>query len=102
MDMLHGDMLHGDMLHGDMLHGDMAAWRHRYATWTSSMDKKHEHAAWTWTCSIYVNMQHQHGQDKDTKLAAEVSGGNQLRRNKSILAAAFYMELQVKICCYVI
>jgi hypothetical protein len=43
-----------------------------------NMQHGHEHAAWTWTCSIYVNMQHQHGQDMDTKLAAEVSGGESI------------------------
>jgi hypothetical protein len=72
--------------------------KHRgQAAWTRSMNMQHGHE-----CSIYENMQHQHGHDMDTKLAAEVSGGNQLRRNKSKLAAAFYPKLQFKICCYVI
>jgi hypothetical protein len=60
---------------------EQAAWRHGHAAGTSSMDmhqgheactvhviqhghslaRRHGHAAWTWTCSMGIDVQHWYG-----------------------------------------
>jgi hypothetical protein len=42
------------------MHNGHAAWRHKYAMWTSSMDKQHVHAAWTFNMYTYAAWRHGH------------------------------------------